>query len=121
MRATQLICATPCFYPPPIKEKLRVWVQTMPGELKSHIAVIMQCNTCRLSKVKFLVRYCSPVNTNTRAIKPVSHPLYYLPLHAVERLIRDNCQIDGDDLINYTDFVQSIGRRFEDMDSEHHY
>ncbi len=39
---------------------------------------------------------------------------------AVERLIKDNCQIDGDDLISYSDFVQSIKRRFDEMDSEHY-
>ena len=36
---------------------------------------------------------------------------------AVERLIRDNCQIDGDDLINYTDFVQNIRDLHEEMNS----
>ena len=49
-------------------------------------------------------------------------PQIYLSvlLFAVERLIRDNCQIDGDDLINYADFVQSISQRYDEMDSEHY-
>ena len=34
---------------------------------------------------------------------------------SVERLIRDNCQIDGDDLINYADFVESISNRYEGL------
>lgn len=42
------------------------------------------------------------------------------PFVSVERLIRDNCQIDGDDLINYADFIQSIKDRYEEMNSVHY-
>ena len=47
--------------------------------------------------------------------KPYSwHCTLFYCCIAVERLIKDNCQIDGDDLINYMDFVQSIKQLYED-------
>ena len=58
------------------------------------------------------VSVCVRVCVCVRVITVVTQVLL---LHAVERLIRDNCQIDGDDLINYEDFVESISQRYDDM------
>jgi len=46
----------------------------------------------------------------------IHNPFYHSNccLIAVERLIKDNCQIDGDDLISYMDFVQSIKQLYEE-------